>query len=162
MRVSQPITPRWMADHSRNDAVMPAIVVSKIPLVGIREHSGIKVDVACLIVFLNRHLSVIRGVCFQTIPQVPSLKRFELMPFLQTICAIAKASPWGSSATRYELHHKPMPTARCDIIGAAGNIHGRRHGPTRQRLRTTGVGDGCSTSRLSILINIICDGIVDD
>ena len=162
MRVSQPITPRWMADHTRNDAVMPAIVVSKIPLVGIREHSGIKVDVACLIVFLNWHLSVIRGVCFQTIPQFPSLKRFELMPFPQTIYAIAKASPWDSSATRYELHHRPMPTAKCDIIGAAGNLHGRRHGPTRQRLRTTRVGDGRSKSLLSILKHTICDGIDDD
>ena len=150
MRVSQPITPRWMADHSCNDAVMPAIVVSKIALVGIREHSSIKVDVASLIVFLNWHISVNRGVCFQTIPQVPSLPRFAMMPFTQTIWAIAEASPWGSSATRYELHHRPMPTA------------GRRHGPTRQRLRTTGVGDGCSKSLLSILIHTICDGIVDD
>ena len=42
MRVPQPITPRLMSDHSRNDAVMPANVVLKTFL-GIREHSGIKV-----------------------------------------------------------------------------------------------------------------------
>ena len=53
--------------------------------IGIREHSGIKIDVARLVVWLKSHIRVNRDVCFQTITQLPSLTRFRPTILYQTI-----------------------------------------------------------------------------
>ena len=51
MSVSHPRPKILMADHSRNDFVMPASVTSDIFSPGIGEHSGIEIDVARLVVW---------------------------------------------------------------------------------------------------------------
>ena len=51
MSVSHPRPKILMADHSRNDFVMPASVTSDIFSLGILEHSGIEIDVARLVVW---------------------------------------------------------------------------------------------------------------
>ena len=112
MRGSQPTSPCPMSDHSRNDALMPASVVS-IPI-GVREYSCIKINVARLVVSFRLHFRVgrvfrvNRDVCFQSITRSPSLMRCRPIIFQKKITPIAKANIFGSSATRYGLYHRLM------------------------------------------------------
>ena len=60
----------------------------------------------------GRHLS---PLCFST----RASRLLSLSFSIPISVSIVEASTFVSDATRYELHHKPMPTARCDITRRA-------------------------------------------
>ena len=80
-----------MGNHSVND-------LSTMSL-GIREHSGIKMYGRAIV---QPKASLIHDELIQFIVKLISVVTFEVSVFL-------------SNTTRYELHHRPTPTARWNI-----------------------------------------------